>query len=470
MKKVLLVGKRLLEENDGTAIVALNFNINNSERTELCKELNIDITNNIFKTIAWDIHYETDLRQSKWNYTVYDYKKVHCYMITEPQRDVLKKVLNLREIITHTAVEGFDEYEYFILYSSEKEECNKYELECLLNEIGKELLKKEGRKEIDDFEVEDRVEKYNNELFLKKLYEKVTNMDIPISILEKNINNFIPDIETFLKELEELPSSNKTLKNEYILTTEPKNCDCSLESGIADDQNHFDHHKKEHSHYPAPSNNNNIKAISNKKVAISHIDADTFIGILRMEGLELPKIDLDLVEKIDLNGSSVLDDLHNDTYYYMVGVGEFARKIQFPKIEKNKDIDVTQYICELIQNQNSFINLGKKATNKAITDFDNAITHYAKRVGLLKITPNMSIDPSMGYKKGMDIVIIYREHYKSISIYVNPKIDFVARQVWAGIEFGGHEKACGSPRGVEYTFQNAIDVFTQVSWTYFETK
>lgn len=35
---------------------------------------------------------------------------------------------------------------------------------------------------------------------------------------------------------------------------------------------------------------------------------------------------------------------------------------------------------------------------------------------------------------------------------------------------GGHEKACGSPRGVKYTFQNAIDVFTQVSWTYFETK
>src|SRR3989339_1235187 len=76
----------------------------------------------------------------------------------------------------------------------------------------------------------------------------------------------------------------------------------SLESGLADGHNHFDHHHA-HSAQPGPCKDTRISVIgSNDVVEITHIDADTFVGLIRMAGKSLPGVDFDLMEKIDLNG------------------------------------------------------------------------------------------------------------------------------------------------------------------------
>lgn len=254
------------------------------------------------------------------------------------------------------------------------------------------------------------------------------------------------------------------MKNTYFLTTRPENFEFSLESGLADNICHFDHHKDDHRGYPSPSNNPKIPAVSGKKVAISHLDADTFIGILRLEGAEMPSINLNVVEQIDLNGSSIIADKFDRSLLYMLGIGKLSRILNFPRVEKDTDIDVTEYISKIAEKDaEEIIKIGEETQKKSFADFDKAKEYKKNNVALFSVDASMDFNPSMAYDEGVDIVVVYRKHYASISIYVNPSYDFVARGTWAGIEFAGHPKACGSPRGVEFTFEDAINVFKAIA-------
>jgi len=59
--------------------------------------------------------------------------------------------------------------------------------------------------------------------------------------------------------------------------------------------------------------------------------------------------------------------------------------------------------------------------------------------------------------------VVYRDHFKSISIYCAPEspYEFGNREV-GGIKFAGHAKACGSPRGENFTRDDAKKVFEAV--------
>jgi hypothetical protein len=204
-------------------------------------------------------------------------------------------------------------------------------------------------------------------------------------------------------------------------------------------------------------------------VCISHLDADTFVGLLRLLERPLPKVDFKLMEQIDLNGSSVCEDKFDKTLLYMVGIGELARKVKFPRVSDEPQ-DVTEYICQMLnESEESIISTGEAAQEAVEAGYEkcfrNSMTLDSNdgakgiyRVGELDI-----FDPSRPYQDDVNVVVVYRDKYKSISIYCNPKSKYeFAGKTIAGIEFAGHPKACGSPRGVEMSFEDAVRVFFQL--------
>lgn len=249
-----------------------------------------------------------------------------------------------------------------------------------------------------------------------------------------------------------------------ILQTEASGNNYSLESGLADNIKNFDHHKEEHRHYPSPSNNAAITPIEDGVIEISHIDADTYIGLLRMCGQKIPDIDLNLVEQIDLNGSSICEDLYDETLLYMVGVSEFTRQIGFPRVREDVNIDVTDNIELMFGNSDSYyIELGRVSTDKSEESYKRSLVNKYNNIAIFFVDEKDNLDPSRPYKDGIDVVIVYRKHYETISIYANPKTDFsFAGATFANIEFNGHPKACGSPRGKQMLMSQAFDVFDAI--------
>lgn len=254
----------------------------------------------------------------------------------------------------------------------------------------------------------------------------------------------------------------------------------SLECGLADDIKNFDHHRPEHNHYPCPANNKRIPVLQQRfdsSVEISHMDADTYIGLLRFMGKNIPSIDFELLEKIDLNGSSVVDDkTNNETYHYMVGVGEMSKYVQFPRCGDEPQ-DVTSYVLAMMEAPAAhLISLGEKAHQRSEDVYRDTMVHsgfsdvYNTNVAFFVIGAEQPLDPSRAYEDDYGIVFVYRKHYKTISIYANPtnKLTFAGTSfhtmdgfgeeysvLGRRINFGGHPKACGSDRGVDYSLLDA---------------
>lgn len=241
----------------------------------------------------------------------------------------------------------------------------------------------------------------------------------------------------------------------------------SLEAGLADGQRHFDHHGK-HSANPAPCRDERIPVIGvDNCVEITHIDADCFVGLLCMAGKELPEVDLALMERIDLNGSSVVDDRFNPTLLYMVGVGELARSLRFPRPSAEGPVDVSELVeAMMAKTTEEVIAIGRDATERseaAYVDCRKAISASGK-VGFWAIGPADPLDPSRPYQDGVEAVVVFRRHYESVSIYCSPSSPLgFGGQTVAGIPFAGHPKAAGSPRGQAMTEEDAQRVFEAIA-------
>lgn len=249
------------------------------------------------------------------------------------------------------------------------------------------------------------------------------------------------------------------------LVTEASGENFSLESGLADGQRHFDHHKAEHRNNPAPCADNRIPIIGkNDVVEITHIDADTYVGLLRMAGRPLPQVNFSLMEKIDLNGSSVMSDRFDPTLLYMVGVGEAAREVKFPRSSKDGPIDVSEQIeVMMTKTCDEIIRLGRIAAEKSEKTYCERLKKHEQFIGFWSIGPEDALDPSRPYVDGYEVVVVYRDHFKSISVYCSPdsKFEFGGKTL-AGITFAGHLKACGSPRGESFTEEDAVRVFKEI--------
>lgn len=255
-----------------------------------------------------------------------------------------------------------------------------------------------------------------------------------------------------------------------ILTSKPNFENYSIEAGLHDGIKHFDHHK-EFAGNPSPANNSAILPIVapfpegvNVEIENTHIDADTFIGNLRLLGRELPKIDLSLLEQIDLNGSSVCSDKFNPTLLFIVGIGQLARDLKFPRVTEDRQ-NVTAIIEQMIEKSDEeIIAIGRVAQEKSETAYEKCMLDYKNGVVLFSIGSSDPLEPSRAYEDGHKVVVVYRSHYKSISIYCSPSSSYAfGGKTVAGITFAGHSKSCGSPRGQEMTYLQAQEVFDAIN-------
>lgn len=198
-----------------------------------------------------------------------------------------------------------------------------------------------------------------------------------------------------------------------ILTSKPTYQGYSIEAGKADNQKHFDHHG-EFSKYPSPCNNNNIKPILIEKfrdsfIEITHIDSDTFLGIFRLLGKELPDINLNLLEKIDNNGSSICQDKLDKTLLYSIGIGKLQRNLHFPRVAENPQ-DVTKIIQEMFNySTEDIIVIGKETQLKAENTYRDCVVNKNKEKILFSINAQDNLDPSRAYEDGYNTVIVYIE-------------------------------------------------------------
>ena len=256
-----------------------------------------------------------------------------------------------------------------------------------------------------------------------------------------------------------------------VIVTKASGQNYSVEAGLHDGEKNFDHHGV-HGGNPAPCNNGSITSVpSDATIEITHSDADTLLGIMRMLGKSMPNnIDLSIIEKIDLNGSSAVSS-DSDELAYMVAINNASQTIyKIPRASAEPQ-DVTSQVTGIIDymsNSDKVIQDGKELIKKAEKEFQS-VTKYVpsnnKNVVAFNVPKEINFDPSRPYRDGYLIVVVYREIYESISIYANPKanINLLENPVYAGMKFAGHNKACGSERGQKFTWTDAVSVITDIS-------
>lgn len=257
-----------------------------------------------------------------------------------------------------------------------------------------------------------------------------------------------------------------------ILTSMPTFEDASIEAGLDQGFSHLDHHGK-FSHLVSPCARN-ITPIDCKVVEFTHMDPDAWVTYLKMTGKfnaeEFAGIDMEVMALVDGNGSSVVDKF-NPTLLYMVGVGQWLRANKMPRVNNDRQ-EITELMTKLADVPVAdLIEMGRIAQEKAWTDYIACKKAFDRNAGVVFISCDAShaIDPSLPYGDkfegfdGYQRVVVYRAHYKTVSIYCSPSSSFgYAGQTIAGISFAGHPKACGSPRGVEITEEQAQAVWSEL--------
>ncbi|APR02803.1 hypothetical protein CLQ_13668 (plasmid) [Clostridium botulinum Af84] len=248
-----------------------------------------------------------------------------------------------------------------------------------------------------------------------------------------------------------------------ILTSKPEFQGYSIEAGKGDNIKHFDHHGQ-FENYPSPCNNNQIPvAEEDSIIEITHMDADTYVGILRLLGKDLPNINLEMLEQIDNNGSSICRDKYNPALLYQLGIQKLQIDLGFPRVTENRT-NVTFIVKEMLKySMEKIIKIGEEFQKSSEKAYKNCALRKENNKILFVISSKDNLIPSRAYEDNYDIVVVYRKRYKTISIYCNPKSQyaFAGKEV-AGIKFDGHPQACGSPRGMEMTEEQALKVWEEI--------
>lgn len=236
----------------------------------------------------------------------------------------------------------------------------------------------------------------------------------------------------------------------------------SIECGEYDGKRHFNHHEKSEE-YSSPCNTNIDKANQDDTCYISHIDADTFVGLIRLFGdinvFSKSDVNLELMEQLDIHGNSILDSLKNTTYLYMTGIDLIANNIKFP-IATDEAIDVTSYIEVLMEYSiNDIVKFSEVWVDELDMVYVNSVIKISDKLCLIHQKKNDLIDPSRAFKDGYDIVVLFNEYYKAIHLYSHPNIknSFTDLEI-SGIKFGGHPHALGSQGDNEYDIFHAKSV------------
>lgn len=243
----------------------------------------------------------------------------------------------------------------------------------------------------------------------------------------------------------------------------------SVESGMADNIHHFDHHGQ-HSHYPPPSTNLQVPRLKpDDIVEITHVDADTLIALYRMAGEVVPgEIDLRLVEDFDLHGSSVVKDLTDPTFLWIRGLAKARDLVNFPPAGPKEPVDVTDQIYRIFKMPfNQVVQYGEELQTKSEQLYREGLEAEDGTVGFWVTGGHGDFDPFRPYLDEYKITVVYRKQDQQIGLYAAQDTDYMLGNTEiAGIKFLGHAKACGSPRGAKYTQQDAQRVFEELAQRY----
>lgn len=256
-----------------------------------------------------------------------------------------------------------------------------------------------------------------------------------------------------------------------ILVTKASGENYSVEAGLHDGVRNFDHHGP-HSGNPAPCNNSNISIIpSDATIELTHTDTDSLLGVMRMMGKSMPQnIDISIIEKIDLNGSSAVSK-DSDELAYMVAVTNASQNVYKIPRAGTQPQDITSQVESIINymsDSKKVIEDGKELIKNAEIEYQNIQKYKTPnnpKVIAFNVPKGTQFDPSRPYHDGYMIVVVYREAYESISIYGNPQADvnLTEKPIYAGVKFAGHTKACGSERGQKFNWKDAVAVATDVA-------
>ena len=262
----------------------------------------------------------------------------------------------------------------------------------------------------------------------------------------------------------------------FFLRKSPSGRRHTLEFGLANlaergesDLVHADHHGRL-SMNPSPCNDERVPVLpKDAEVEVSHLDADLIVGAMRIEGRTLPDVDLAFVEKIDCNGSSVSEDLFDRTHLYMVGVGALVRQLKCPFAPAEGEVEITEIVHTVMsRSTEDVIEAGRVAQTKSedgYRDCKVAVSANGK-VGYWMIDATDELDPSRPYRDGIEVVVVHRKHYKSVSVYCSAKSSHTVPALGgtvAGIVLAGHPKASGSPRGAVLTQEDGQRVYDELS-------
>jgi hypothetical protein len=242
-----------------------------------------------------------------------------------------------------------------------------------------------------------------------------------------------------------------------------ENC-YSIEAGECDSRRNFDHHGI-HSKNPCPGNDLSIQPISVwkipfVKVRITHYDADGHLGLSRLLGKRHHELLItSIIEKIDVSGSSILDNFNIPEYHFMLGIKELSRSL--PKSSK-EEVDVTEMVLGILDMPlMEIINIGKGVFKTLKDNLDKCLVCKKSGIGLWRAGKEL-LDPSMSYQDGTNIVVLYNDERKSISMYSSPFTGPEICRIWCGIQFSGHPRACGTPRDKDFSFEDAQNVYAEV--------
>jgi hypothetical protein len=268
------------------------------------------------------------------------------------------------------------------------------------------------------------------------------------------------------------------MKKVIMINDKNFGADYSVEAGKSDGAKHFDHHGQFAGHI-APCRAEMPVAENGETIQISHIDADTFVGLLKLYGADLPEVDFELMEQIDLNGTSVCADKFNPTLLYMVGVGEVARNVKFPRAT-DQEQDVTDIVeAMMAKTEEEIIETGRNATEASEATYRDCKVTNRGNVGFWKINANQPFDPSRPYEDGISVVVVYRENYRSVSVYCDPNSSHTTmtlgkvetgdglpqnyRATIGGYRMCGHPKATGTERTTNgWSFEDAQAIYDAI--------
>jgi len=247
------------------------------------------------------------------------------------------------------------------------------------------------------------------------------------------------------------------------------------------------HHGKNQGN-PAPCNDDNIPIILEGTILLSHLDLDSIIGCMRALGIVLDErlsMLVNAIEYIDVNGPHHLYKYGWQTKMFLNAY--WAWNFSKGRQERITELtDVRQQVLETInvieeiilqmagvgKNEIDYINDGKKWAENVQKETESKLKKETKYYRLFS-TDRVFCGASYYSPQENTIIpaiISYNEKFKAITLSFEDsgkkfKADEIMKELF-GPGAGGKSGIAGTPRGIEFTFEDTRKVISKLNSLY----